>query len=68
MQRLLRATGRIRRRGGRAARYGYAPGYRGRISGHSSGVEEGSAAVRVRAGRGGGVAVPDGEGGRYGRE
>ena len=68
LQRLLRAVGRLRRGRGFAARYGHAARHRRRIAGYRGGIEEVAAAIGLRTGRGGGVAVPDGARRRHRRQ
>ena len=68
LQRLLRAVGRLRCGRRRAARYGHAARHRRRIAGYRGGVEESAAAIGLRTGRGGGIAVPDGARGRHRRQ
>ena len=68
LQRLLRAVGHLRCGRRCAARYGHAARHRRRIAGYRRGVEEGAAAIGLRTGRGGGVAVPDGARGRHRRQ
>ena len=65
LQCVLRAVGNLRRGRQGPAGYGEPAGHRGRIARYRSAIEEVAAAVFLRAGAGGGVALPDGARGRH---